>query len=98
MLGLAGALAGALAEHAYGIVPTHPGFDDVPRPDRFDSMADLAEAYLGLLDELDLRDVMVIGNSVVVGVAVVATSGGGVQDPRALVDSRCAVRVVGHDG
>ena len=57
-------LAGALAEHVYGIVPTHPGFDGTPRPERFDTMADLADAYLDLLDELDLRGVMVIGNSV----------------------------------
>ncbi|MBS2553323.1 alpha/beta hydrolase [Catenulispora sp. NL8] len=71
-------LAGALAEHAYGIVPTHPGFDGIPRPDRFDSMADLAEAYLDLLDELDLRDVMVIGNSV----------GGWIASEMALRDNR----------
>ncbi|ACU75086.1 alpha/beta hydrolase fold protein [Catenulispora acidiphila DSM 44928] len=56
-------LAGALAEHAYGIVPTHPGFDGTPRPDRFDTVADLADAYLDLLDELDLTGVMVIGSS-----------------------------------
>jgi pimeloyl-ACP methyl ester carboxylesterase len=57
-------LAGALAEHVYGIVPTHPGFDGQPRPDRFDTIADLADAYLDLLDELDLTGVMVIGNSI----------------------------------
>jgi pimeloyl-ACP methyl ester carboxylesterase len=56
-------LAGALAEHAYGIVPTHPGFDGTSRPDRFDTVADLADAYLDLLDELDLSGVMVIGSS-----------------------------------
>ncbi|WP_370352694.1 alpha/beta fold hydrolase [Catenulispora sp. EB89] len=57
-------LAGALAEHVYGIVPTHPGFDGTPRPDRFDTIADLADAYLDLLDELDLNGVMVIGSSI----------------------------------
>jgi pimeloyl-ACP methyl ester carboxylesterase len=56
-------LAGALAEHAYGIVPTHPGFDGTPRPDRFDTVADLADAYLDLLEELDLSGVMVVGSS-----------------------------------
>lgn len=56
-------LAGALAEHVYGIVPTHPGFDGTSRPDRFDTVADLADAYLDLLDELDLSGVMVIGSS-----------------------------------
>lgn len=57
-------LAAAMAEHAYVIVPTHPGFDGTPRPDATDSVADLAGAYLDLLDLLDLRAVTVIGNSV----------------------------------
>ncbi|HEV2635930.1 MAG TPA: alpha/beta hydrolase [Actinocrinis sp.] len=57
-------LAGVLSEHVYAVVPTHPGFDGTPRPESFDSMADLAVAYLDLLDELDLTGVMVIGNSV----------------------------------
>lgn len=57
-------LAGALAEHVYGIVPTHPGFDGTSRPDGFDTIADLADAYLDLLDELDLTGVMVIGSSI----------------------------------
>ena len=57
-------LAGALSEHVYAVVPTHPGFDGTPRPDHIDSMADLAVAYLDLLDALDLTGVMVIGSSV----------------------------------
>ena len=56
--------AAALSEHVYVIAPTHPGFDGTPRPDGFDSVADLATAYLDLLDALDLKTVMVIGNSV----------------------------------
>ncbi|MET7567528.1 alpha/beta hydrolase [Streptomyces sp. NPDC005492] len=54
----------ALSEHVYVVTPTHPGFDGTPRPDRFDTVADLAIAYLDLLDTLDLKDVMVVGNSV----------------------------------
>ncbi len=54
----------ATAEHAYVITPTHPGFDGTPRPEWADSIADLATVYLDLLDALDLRTVMVIGNSV----------------------------------
>jgi pimeloyl-ACP methyl ester carboxylesterase len=57
-------LATALSEHVYGIVPTHPGFDGTLRPEGFDTVADLAVAYLDLLDTLDLTGVMVIGNSV----------------------------------
>lgn len=56
--------AGALSEHAYVIVPTHPGFDGAVRPDATDSVEDLAVAYLDLLDVLDLHDVMIIGSSI----------------------------------
>ena len=57
-------LATALSQHVYAIAPTHPGFDGTTRPDGFDSVADLATAYLDLLDALDLTGVMVIGNSI----------------------------------
>ncbi|MFG2938205.1 alpha/beta fold hydrolase [Streptomyces sp. NPDC048282] len=57
-------LATALSEHVHTVTPTHPGFDGTPRPEWCDSVADLAVAYLDLLDSLDLTDVMVIGNSI----------------------------------
>ena len=57
-------IAAALSQHVYVITPTHPGFDGTPRPERFDTVADLAEAYLDLLEVLDLSGVMVVGNSV----------------------------------
>jgi pimeloyl-ACP methyl ester carboxylesterase len=56
-------LASALSEHAYVVTPTHPGFNGTPRTPWLDSMADLADAYLDLLDALGLDAVMVIGNS-----------------------------------
>src|ERR1700683_2765215 len=56
--------AEALSEHAYVIVPTHPGFDGTTRPDGTDTVEDLAVAYLDLIDELDLHDVMIIGSSI----------------------------------
>jgi pimeloyl-ACP methyl ester carboxylesterase len=56
--------AAALAQHAYVVVPTHPGFNGTPRPDWADSVADLASAYLDLLDQLGLTDVMVLGSSI----------------------------------
>ena len=56
--------AAPLSEHAYVITPTHPGFDGQPRPEWFGSIADLATAYLDLLDVLGLREVMVIGSSI----------------------------------
>jgi pimeloyl-ACP methyl ester carboxylesterase len=57
-------LAAALSDHAYVVTPIHPGFDGTPRVPWLDSMADLADAYLDLLEELGLTAVMVIGNSV----------------------------------
>ncbi len=56
-------LASALSMRAHVLVPTHPGFAGEPRPEWFDSIGDLAIAYLDLLEQLDLRDVMVIGSS-----------------------------------
>ena len=44
--------AAALSEHAYVIVPTHPGFDGTSRPDSTDTIEDLAVAYLDLIDAL----------------------------------------------
>jgi pimeloyl-ACP methyl ester carboxylesterase len=57
-------LAAALSQHVHVISATHPGFDGTHRPDGFDTVADLAGAYLDLLDALDLTGVMVIGNSI----------------------------------
>jgi len=57
-------LSAALSEHVYTVTPTHPGFDGTPRPEWADTVADLAVAYLDLLDTLGLSGVMVIGNSV----------------------------------
>jgi pimeloyl-ACP methyl ester carboxylesterase len=46
------------------LMPTHPGFDGTPRPEALDSVATLAALYCGLLDDLGLEDVTIIGNSV----------------------------------
>ena len=59
-----GGLAVALAAKSRTITPTHPGFAGEPRPAWLSSVPDLALAYLGLLERLDLRDVIVIGNSI----------------------------------
>ncbi len=50
-------------DKAHVLVPTHPGFAGEPRPEWFDSIDDLALAYLDLLERLDLHDVLVIGSS-----------------------------------
>ncbi|GAA4655419.1 alpha/beta fold hydrolase [Arthrobacter cryoconiti] len=51
-------------ENAHVIIPTHPGFGGTPRPEGLTRIAALAEVYSRLLDELDLIDVTVIGNSI----------------------------------
>ncbi|WP_405164293.1 alpha/beta hydrolase [Nocardia sp. NBC_01499] len=62
------ATVAGIAEHlsrsAHVLTPTHPGWNGTPRPDRFDSITDLADAYLDLLRDRDLRDVLVIGSSI----------------------------------
>ncbi|MFZ6873988.1 alpha/beta fold hydrolase [Undibacterium sp. Di27W] len=57
-------IARHLADIAFTILPTHPGWHGTPRPDELHSVADLARAYLLLLDHLDLSDVTVIGSSI----------------------------------
>lgn len=56
-------LAGRLAETGRAVLPTHPGFDGRPRPAWCERVADLALAYLALLERLDLDGVVVVGNS-----------------------------------
>jgi len=50
--------------HVRVLTPIHPGFGGTPRPDRLNSVTRLAALYSGLLDDLGLEDVTVIGNSV----------------------------------
>ncbi|MFF7652990.1 alpha/beta fold hydrolase [Streptomyces sp. NPDC007983] len=45
------------------LTPTHPGWNDAPRPDWFTGVDGLVETYLDLLDDLRLHDVLVLGSS-----------------------------------
>jgi pimeloyl-ACP methyl ester carboxylesterase len=74
--------AAALSEQTYVITPTHPGFDGTPRPDWTESITDLADAYLDLIERLGLRIVMVIGSSF----------GGWIAAEMALRDTRGRIR------
>jgi pimeloyl-ACP methyl ester carboxylesterase/quercetin dioxygenase-like cupin family protein len=58
------AFAGLLATDSRVITPTHPGFGGTHRPDGLDTMAGLARLYTGLIDDLGLDGVTVIGNSI----------------------------------
>ncbi len=52
-----------LAANYRVLTPTHPGFQGSPRPAWFAGVDRLAETYMDLLDDLDLRDVVVLGCS-----------------------------------
>ena len=45
------------------LVPTHPGWQGTPRPASLDTVRSLAGVYLDLLEQLDLRDVVLVGSS-----------------------------------
>jgi pimeloyl-ACP methyl ester carboxylesterase len=52
-----------LAEHARVIAPSHPGFGNSEQPKSFTTVDDLAYFYLDLMEELDLKDTVVVGVS-----------------------------------
>ena len=49
--------------HSRVLLPIHPGFGGTPRSAELASVRDLAAAYAGMLEELDLADVTLVGNS-----------------------------------
>jgi pimeloyl-ACP methyl ester carboxylesterase len=57
-------IATHLAETHRALTPTHPGWNGSARPARLTRIGDLAAAYLNLLGELDLADVLVVGSSI----------------------------------
>ncbi|MER7564011.1 alpha/beta hydrolase [Streptomyces sp. NPDC097941] len=56
-------LARHLSRTAHTITPVHPGWDGTDRPAGLTGIDDLALAYLRLLRERRLRDVLVVGSS-----------------------------------
>ena len=52
-----------LAAHARVIAPSHPGFGNSEQPKTFTTVDDLAYFYLDLLEELDLKEVVLVGIS-----------------------------------
>ena len=54
-------IARHLAETHRAITPTHPGWNGSARPAWLTRIEDLAAAYLNLLGDLDLADVLVVG-------------------------------------
>ena len=56
-------IATHLAESHRVLLPTHPGWNGSTRPARLTRIGDLATAYLDVLGELELADVLVVGSS-----------------------------------
>ena len=56
-------LIARLGEHAEVIVPSHPGYGHSDLPEGMSTVDDMAYLYLDLLQQLDLRDVTVVGAS-----------------------------------
>ena len=54
----------AAAHQVRVLAPTHPGFGGTVRSEALSSIPALAKLYQGLLDQLDLTDVTVVGNSI----------------------------------
>lgn len=54
----------AAAHSAHVFTPVHPGFAGTSRPRSLNSIRALAAVYVALLDDLDLDDVTVVGNSI----------------------------------
>jgi pimeloyl-ACP methyl ester carboxylesterase len=51
-------------DHHRVLTPTHPGFGGTPRPNALTSVGGLAALYGALLDQFELEDVTVVGNSI----------------------------------
>ncbi|MCH8617512.1 alpha/beta hydrolase [Undibacterium sp. TS12] len=53
-----------LASSSRTVTPVHPGWNGTTCPEYLDSVAALAQAYLLLLEKLDLYEVIVLGSSI----------------------------------
>jgi pimeloyl-ACP methyl ester carboxylesterase len=54
----------AMSAESRVIAPVHPGFAGTPRPESFDSVEQIADAYAALLEKLALTDVLIVGFSI----------------------------------
>jgi pimeloyl-ACP methyl ester carboxylesterase/quercetin dioxygenase-like cupin family protein len=78
------------------ITPVHPGFQSTLRPEGLDTVRDLAILYSGLLDQLDLSDVTVIGNSIGGWIAAEIALVGSPRVGRLVLVDAVGIEVPGH--
>ena len=90
--------ADLLAErkHSRVLVPTHPGFSGTARPEGLATTRDLAAVYVTLLDELDLTDVTVVGNSFGGWIAAEMALMGNPRLSQAVIVDGIGIEVDGH--
>ena len=78
------------------LVPTHPGFGGTARAAGSATTRDLAATYIALLDELDVSDVTVIGNSFGGWVAAEMALLGSPRISGAVIVDGIGIEVEGH--
>ena len=79
------------------LMPTHPGWNGMLRPDWLDSIDELAMVYLRLLAQHGLRDVLVVGSSIGGWIAaqMAVRDVGGLVGRLVLIDA-VGVEIAGH--
>jgi pimeloyl-ACP methyl ester carboxylesterase len=86
----------ARSNQARVIVPTHPGFGGSARPDSLTTVRGLAGLYTQLLAELDLTDVVVIGNSMGGWIAAEMAADHGGRVGAVVIVNGVGIEVPGH--
>jgi len=86
----------ASGRHARVLSPIHPGFNGTPRPEALHTVRGLAELYVALLDQLDLNDVTVVGNSIGGWIAAEIGVLGSLRVSRIVVIDGTGIEVPGH--
>lgn len=90
--------AGRLADtgHANVVTPIHPGFGGTTRPATLVTVRGLAAVYVALLDQLDLTDVTVVGNSIGAWIAAEMALLGSARIARVVLVDGTGIDVPGH--
>ena len=86
----------ATARGARAVSPIHPGFGGTPRPEALHTVGGLAALYVALLDQLDLNDVTVAGNSVGGWIAAEMALLGSPRVSSAVIIDAAGIDVPGH--